>query len=244
MKLKVGFLPLYNLWGPSSRYRMFQFLEPLQRQGIGGRVMEAPERNFVKRVKFLPGLFRMAATHDVLFVQKRTFPAWVLHPLRRINPRIVYDMDDAVFLKPEQYGPVDLMLQHAHTIIAGNDYLADYASRHNPRVVTLPTVIDTRLYAPPDGPRHPGDDRVYIGWIGSDPNFGSLELLQPVFEWLAKRYGERVVFRVIGRAPLKMDTPLRQEFLPWDMQRSRQDLKSFDLGLMPLEDGLPGRDTR
>jgi glycosyltransferase involved in cell wall biosynthesis len=192
-------------------------------------------------VKFLPELFRLAATHDVLFVQKRTFPAWVLKPLLRINPHIVYDVDDAVFLRPEQYGPVDLMLQHAHTVIAGNDYLADYAARQNPRVVILPTVIDTDLYTPPEGPRHAGDDRVHIGWIGSDPNFGSLELLQPVFDWLAGRYGDRVVFKVVGRAPLRMDTPLRQEFLPWDMQRSRQDLKSFDLGLMPLEDSAWNR---
>ena len=35
-------------------------------------------------------------------------------------------------------------------IIAGNEYLASYARRHNRRVTILPTVVDTELFAGAD----------------------------------------------------------------------------------------------
>jgi len=234
--LKVGFLPLYRIQYPSSRYRVFQFLGPLRQQGYQCTPIEAPQRDPWKRLAYLPRLYRLALTQDVLYVQKRTFPKVILCALKRLNPRIILDLDDAIYLRPARRPLVDAILRAAAVVVAGNDYLAEYARRFNEQVVVIPTVVDTDVYCPPLGPRHPGDDRVVIGWIGSDPNRGDLAPMRPVFEWVGKRYGEGVVLRIIGRRPLEMETRLRQEFVSWTLEDSRDELQQFDIGIMPLED--------
>jgi glycosyltransferase involved in cell wall biosynthesis len=236
LKLKVGFLPLYRIQYPSSRYRVFQFLVPLRQQGYQCTLIEAPQRDPWKRLAYVPRLFHLALTQDVLYVQKRIFPMFVLRVLRQLNPRIVFDLDDAIYLRSARRPLVDAMLQTAIVVVAGNDCLARYARQFNEQVVIIPSVVDTDVYLPPSGARHQGDSRVVIGWIGSDPNRGDLALIRPVFDWLGERYGGEVVLRVIGRRALEMETRLQLEFVPWTLERSRDELQQFDIGIMPLED--------
>ena len=234
--IRVGFVPLYRIRYPSSRYRVFQFLEPLSERGFECALIEAPQRDPWKRLAYLPRLLRLAVSQDVLYVQKRMFPLWVLGLVRRVNSRIVFDLDDATFLRPAQQRRVDALLRAAVLVVAGNDYLADYARRFNEQVVVIPSVVDTVLYRPPDGERHPGDDRIVVGWIGSDPNRGDLAPMRPVFDGLHERYGERVMLRTIGRRPLEIETALKVEFVPWTLESSRPALRQFDIGIMPLDD--------
>jgi glycosyltransferase involved in cell wall biosynthesis len=236
LKLKVGFLPLYRIQYPSSRYRVFQFLAPLEQQGCQCTLIEAPQRNLWKRLAYVPRLFHLALTQDVLYVQKRIFPMFVLRVLRQLNPCIVFDLDDAIYLRSARRPLVDAMLQTAIVVVAGNDCLARYARQFNEQVVIIPSVVDTDGYLPPSGARHPGDSRVVIGWIGSDPNRGDLEPIRPVFDWLGEQCGGRVVLRVVSNRPLEMGTRLHVEFVPWTLEGSRAVLQQFDIGIMPLED--------
>jgi glycosyltransferase involved in cell wall biosynthesis len=236
MKLKIGLLPLHRIQYPSSRYRVFQFLDPLALQGFKCTLIEAPQRNWWKRLAYLPRLLHLARSQDVLYVQKRVFPEAVLKLVHRINPHIIYDLDDAVYLRPALQHHVDAILRAATIVVAGNEYLAAYARKFNERVVIIPSVVDTDWYLPPSGARHPGDDRVIIGWIGSDPNRGDLSPMRQVFDWLGERYGERAVLRIVSDRPLAMETRLRQEFIPWTLASSRAELQQFDIGIMPLED--------
>lgn len=234
--LKIGFLPLYQIEYPSSRYRVFQFLEPLARREVIPTIVEAPQRNFWKRLTYLPRLIRAAFRQDVLYSQKRLFPKPVLALVCRLNPRLIFDLDDAIFLNEHQQGRLNDMLRAAVIVVVGNEYLAEYARTYNERVVVIPSVVDTGLYAPRPEPRHPGDERIIIGWIGSDPNRGDMVGMEPVFNYVADRYGDKVVFRVIARRPLVETIRLRQEFIPWTLTESRAELQKFDIGLMPLPD--------
>jgi glycosyltransferase involved in cell wall biosynthesis len=236
LTLKIGFLPLFQIQYASSRYRVFQFLKPLAQRGFECTLIEAPQRNWWKRSTYLPRLLHLARSQDVLYVQKRVFPEAVLKLVRRINPHIIYDLDDAVYLRPALTPRVDAMLRAATIVVAGNEFLAAYARKFNEQVMKIPSVVDTDLYLPPSGVRHPGDDRVIIGWIGSDPNRGDLSPMQQVLDWLGERYGERAVLRIVSDRPLEMETRLRNEFVPWALASSRAELQQFDIGIMPLED--------
>lgn len=234
--LQVGFMPLYRVERASSRYRIFQFLEPLTHSGLECDVIEAPQGDLGKRLTYLPRMVQLALSQDVLYVQKRVFPRLILRLLYWLNPHIVFDLDDAIFLRQARRPLTDSALRSAAIVVAGNEYLAAYARRLNKQVVVIPTVVDTARYVPPLGRRHPGEDRVVIGWIGYDPNWGDLTPLKPVFDWLGKRYGQRVVLRTVGCRPLEMDTSLCTEFVPWTLEGSRSALQEFDIGIMPLKD--------
>ena len=236
MRPKIGFLPLYRIQYPSSRYRVFQFLEPLAQRGFQCTLIEAPQQDLGKRLAYLPRLLQLARSHDILYAQKRIFPSFVLKLLCWLNPHIIYDLDDAIYLRPALQPRVDAILRAAKIVVVGNDYLAAYARDFNQQVVIIPSVVDTDLYLPLSGDRHPGDDRVIIGWVGSDPNRGDLAPMKPVVDWLGERYNEQVVLRIISDQPLDMETTLRQELVAWTLESSQADLQQLDVGVMPLED--------
>jgi glycosyltransferase involved in cell wall biosynthesis len=248
MGIKVGFVPLYRIEFPSSRYRVFQFMQPLRRRGFNCLYVEAPQKNLPMRLRYLPRLLRLALASDVLYVQKRTFPLWVLRLVRRVNPRIVYDLDDAIYMNPGQQAIVNEIIRSAADVVAGNETLAHYARRLSERVTVIPTVVDTDLYCPPDtwrykntrrhldAVRRAGDDRVIIGWIGMDPNHGDLALIREALNLLGERYGPHVVLRIVSSQPLDLATRLETEFVPWELASSRRELQGFDIGIMPLLD--------
>ncbi|MCP4424414.1 MAG: glycosyltransferase family 4 protein [Chloroflexi bacterium] len=233
---RVAFLPLYQIEWPSSRYRIFQFLESLEQHGFQCQVLAAPQLNFWKRLWYVPRLLPLVVASDALFIQKRMLPLWLLRLVKRLNSRIVFDIDDAVYLRPANRVKINAMLSAAAVVIAGNQELADYARQWNKNVVVIPSVVDTNLYYPVEGQRHPGDHRIIIGWIGGDPNRGDFTGMKPVLDWLAATYGDRLALRIIGRRPLAIETELTVEFVPWTLDGSRAALQQFDIGIMPLED--------
>jgi glycosyltransferase involved in cell wall biosynthesis len=239
--IRVGFVPLYRIEYPSSRYRVFQFLEPLRERGFETAWIEAPQRSAGARLLYLPRLLHLARRSDVLYVQKRLLPIWVLRLVQRVNSHVVYDLDDAIYLREEHRPLVQATMRGATCVVAGNETLAAYARQFNGRVVVIPSVVEASLYCPPDGPRHPGDERVVLGWIGMDPNRGDLAPMPAVFDWLGERYGSRVVLRIVSGEPLEMETRLPVEFVPWSLGGSREELQRFDVGIMPLDDNAWNR---
>jgi glycosyltransferase involved in cell wall biosynthesis len=234
--IKVGFLPLYDIYRPSSRYRVFQFLEPLRELGFSCQVLDAPQLNLAKRVKYIPRLLRFAVHQDILFIQKRMLPSALLSVVKKLCPKIVFDIDDAVYLRPQLRLKIDLMLKTATAVIAGNQTLAAYARQHNPHTYILPSAVDAAYYQPASEPRHPHDDRVIIGWIGSDPNRGDLDSLPAVFDWLGQKYGQKIVLQTVGSRPWEVKTSLPTEFIQWTLADSLSALQKFDIGIMPLDD--------
>src|SRR5258708_34744817 len=63
----------------------------------------------------------------------------------------------------------------ASHVIAGNSYLADYASKANSQVTIVPTTIDTDKYT--IEPR-PANDTPVIGWSGSYSTVQHLDTLR------------------------------------------------------------------
>jgi glycosyltransferase involved in cell wall biosynthesis len=232
----IGFAPLYQIQHASSRYRVFQFVDPLRQLGYRCRVVRAPEKRFVRRLAYVPEILALALASDVLYVQKRMFPIVLLRALERLNPHMIFDLDDAIYLRPSRKPLIDAILARAALVVAGNGHLADYARHLNPRVMVIPSVVDTDLYLPRPDASGEEEDRVVVGWIGSDPNRGDLAPLEPVFDWLGRRYGDCVVLRTVGRRPFESETSLAREFVPWTLEGSLAALQGFDIGIMPLDD--------
>ena len=101
--------------------------------------------------------------YDVLFLYREAFPVGPPFFERLLagqgRPPIVYDFDDAVFLSNTSHAnraisflkhpeKIASILRWSTAVIAGNQYLADYASRHNRHVSIVPTSVDTTKFAP------------------------------------------------------------------------------------------------
>ena len=90
---------------------------------------------------------------------------------------MIYEFDDAIWhldvsegnrklawLKDP--GKIAKIIPLATHVIAGNEYLADYARPFNPNVEVIPTVVDTERYVPLGYVPRP-DGKIVIGSTGA-----------------------------------------------------------------------------
>ena len=125
-----------------------------------------------------------------MVIQRKLFSAGYLYLLRRGVRRLMYDFDDALYIRDSRNrsrpswtrrGRFARTLRLVDRVIAGNGCLREAARRYNPRVDLLPTCIDTERYRPAPRRSRNGSG-VTIGWIGSRSTFFYLEELASTLE--------------------------------------------------------------
>jgi glycosyltransferase involved in cell wall biosynthesis len=247
---------------PSQRYRIEQW-EPLLRASgveITYRPFEDAELNAILyqrgrlagKLRLVGGALvrrfrevRGARDFDAVYVLREAAllgPPFFERMLARSGTPYVFDFDDAVF---ERYvspangylsylkfpGKTRTICRLAAHVMAGNDYLADYARKVNPNVTVVPTTVDTEKYTVEE---RPPNDVPVIGWTGSYSTAQHLLTLAGALRRLAER--ERFRLRVIGAPNMGLDAlgGLEVESLPWRSETEVEDLRPFDVGVMPL----------
>ena len=210
---------------PSTRYRVSPFVDRLRRAGHDAR-----ERVYSSSPVALLGQFRDVRGADAVVLQKRLPAGWVTRAIRKRARRLLYDFDDAVYLRREGAAPsatrekrFDAVLAAADAVVAGNSHLAARAGEHGARHVTvIPTVIDPARYEA--APRAPHDG-VVAGWIGAGGNLRYLEALLPRLRGLPVR-----VRVVCDRFPEGV------EKVPWSLEGEAAAVAGMDIGLAPMPD--------
>jgi glycosyltransferase involved in cell wall biosynthesis len=221
---------------PSSRYRVLQYLPYLDGREVAYQVITYP-RGLGSYIR----LYRTAGTYDVIFLQRKRLLSPLLSFLRWRAKRIVYDFDDAVMYRSSNASsPYSATRERrfARTItavdhvIAGNTFLQEQARRYTDQVTIIPTTIDMTRYTPKD--YHKKSTKVTIGWIGSSSTLPYLDRVKGVFEALGKRYNG-IELKIIGDSffDCKNISVVKKK---WNEEDEIEDLKSLDIGVMPLSD--------
>ncbi|MCC6338271.1 MAG: glycosyltransferase family 4 protein [Myxococcales bacterium] len=183
---------------------------------------------------------------DVVFVQREAFflsnqwAEWLAH----LQAPVVFDFDDAIWIHAvseanqrfaflKNVDKIPRIVRLAHTVIAGNDYLASWARAHNSNVHVIPTCVDTDRWVP--GPPRPAGRPVTIGWSGSATTIAHLRLALAALERVKARFGDHVRFRVMGDASFRHE-PLQLAGEAWRPEVEIPFLQDLDVGLMPLPD--------
>lgn len=256
--MKVLALPRYGRLGASSRVRFFQYLPALERAGfevsveplfsdayVAGLQRLRRSKGEVVRAyaRRIAGLLRKRR-FDVLWVEKELLP-WVPLGLERhllaSDAPLVLDYDDAVFHYYDQHrsGAVRRLLAGKHPglmrravlVVAGNDYIAEFARAVGARAVAvLPTAVELGRYGPVERVATDGPPR--IGWIGQRSTAEYLRHLSPLFERLSA--GGKARFVAIGIEPAALGLPM--EGAPWSEATEVASLRALDVGVMPLAD--------
>lgn len=175
-------------------------------------------------------------------------PPWLEHLCRLLNDRIVYDIDDAVWVAPDGVDSafqrlVDLdwlwkvakMSKHG---IVGNAYLAEQVAGRSPETTIIPTCIDLNLHAQKTYPARSADEPVVLGWTGLYTNLVNMQPIEPVLQQLARERPMRLLVAT-GR-PYALDG-VEVENRHWIPEGEIDYLQQPDIGLMPLMDTLSTR---
>ena len=228
---------------PSSKKRVLDSIGYIKSKGHDAVVREIPHN--------LPGqlsLLKDVGRYDVTIIQKKLFNPVQFKLMRFFSRKLVFDLDDAVmFHELERNEPFTgkyfkrfiQTVRWCDCVITGNDYLAAFAKAvkgrdERPTVAVLPTPVDTGALKPKRYDRK--GEGVTIGWIGTKGNLSSLELIREPLKKLMNSYPSLRV-KIISSDATRIPG-LSVDFKPWDAEDEAEDLRSLDIGVMPLEDDL------
>lgn len=167
--------------------------------------------------------------------------------LRRATPG-VYDLDDGL---PWDDGnlpglghwskrpfPRSLVARRAaesaDRVIVGNEVLAEWATRHSRDVRLVPTCVEPSDYRARTGWAIDGPPT--LGWIGSPATEGYLVDIAVALAEVHRRTGARLAM-ISGPGPVPPELAAFTDKSVWTPS-SDQQIAAWDVGLMPLRDGV------
>jgi len=219
----------------SCRFRVLQYIPHLKRLGIQADVADL-RVPVAARWKIL----RTAAAYDTVCIHRAFLSPLEQRWLCRAGKSYVFDFDDAIMFRDSSHRHLESwqrrwrfrrMVAGARTVIAGNSYLAGWASRYSDRVTTIPTAIDLAAYR---ARRAALGDEPVIGWIGTRINLMYLSPILPALKRLARQRPD-VTLKIVSDGSLDISgvAVIKKR---WSLEDEVNDVMSFQVGLMPLPD--------
>jgi len=153
---------------------------------------------------------------------------------------IIYQLDDPLYIpyrSPSNgylsylkvFGKVGTICRLASVTIVNSRQHRQYAERFTSSIVEVPSVVDGEEYS--YEPRNPRAKPVCIGWSGSHSTRDRLHEIGDVLADVSRR--DDVTMRFIGSTTF--DLPgVAHEARSWNPKTEVEDLRSFDIGLVPL----------
>jgi glycosyltransferase involved in cell wall biosynthesis len=194
------------------------------------------------RIYVLITLLYKAISTDVVFLQQVTPPIWFTKILLLFNSKIVFDIDDAVFLiKPSQTIAV---LRAAEVAAPGSHYNQEFCLSYCKKVIFLPTPVPLdRFIIAEKSAKNSKENTFRIGWVGSPSTAKYLDIIAEPFRNLVTRYPNRLKLIVVGLGqsthllPDILKNNEHIEIIPWvEPDRVPEVVATFDIGIMPLHD--------
>ena len=245
--------------GPSSRYRIFQYLPYLHSRDVDVVVrplfgptyfwlltwrilwLKTIAKTIYTLARFLKrgtDLLSIGAV-DLIVIEGQLFPYLgpIVERILSKRHKVVIELDDAIYLTYRHERKIPAILRVSQGAIVGNATLARYARSYTPNVHIVPTVVDTERFRPVQASesRSHGafETTIMIGWIGLAYNLPFLEWLAPVFREIHEKCS--VCVRVISSRPLLLNG-VNVDFKSWRYETEVEDLRGCHIGVMPLPD--------
>lgn len=216
----------------STRYRALDFFPLFVSAGWKVRHRATP-RNLMDRL----ALLKAARQADVVVVLRKPFAGPYRGMLRRAARRLVFDLDDAIFLNDDgepsglRMRRFSSMARHCDLIWAGNAYLAERCRPFCDRVLLAPTSVAPNKY---DVQAQPPSDSIDLVWIGSRSTRKYLDELLPTLEAAASQI-KGLRLKIIADFDMPSDR-LVTLAIPWSVLTEAKDIASSHIGLAPLPD--------
>ena len=221
---------------PSSRLRIYKHLEALKKVGITVEVMIQP-----KRGESWGELLRKARTVDAVLWQKVLMSQWNVLRLRHAAKRLLFDLDDAVWMGKRNHIPYvsgkqarrfGFLARFLDGAVCGSPFLERKILEIVPKCQTavVPTSVPELRFKDHSIPR----DLPVVIWVGMGPNVAQIEAIE---EDLVNVYASHpFLLRVVSNRPPNFRRFSSWEPVTWSETDEYDAIASADIGIMPLVD--------
>lgn len=222
--------------GKGKFYRYGQYLPFFTKKNVDLSVVQLKKNIFIR----FKSLYK-ASLSDIVIVRRKLLLPWESIFLGLRPCKVIFDFDDAIFFKSsEPYYSFSrkikfiAMMKASDAVIAGNSYLKSLAEKYTvpDKIYILLTPIDLSKYRKKDYSIRTSE--ITLGWIGSKSTLKYLKELIPVFNKLGEKYKD-LKLKIVGNSFFDCEE-LKVEKKEWNYDKEVDDLVSFDIGLMPLDD--------
>jgi glycosyltransferase involved in cell wall biosynthesis len=189
-----------------------------------------------------------ASDYDVIVIEKELLPyfppvaEWLLGIFK---VRYIVDYDDAIFhnydLNPNKVlrkilgNKIVVVIKNAALVVAGNNYLANYAIKSKARNVSIiPTVVNVEKYSIVSVNKSI-KEQVIIGWIGSPSTLQYLRQIAGTLKEICNKYQAKVHI-IGGKGSIGLGPA--EEIIDWSEEQEISLIQACDIGIMPLENTL------
>jgi len=253
-------LTRYGSIGPSSRYRFYQYIPYLEKNGF--KILVTPFFNdlytksilsnnenklkknllvsYFKRIRKLCILQNI----DALWIEKELLPwtpSFIENLFLNIKVPIITDYDDAVFHRYDKHSnfltryllsnKIKRVMNKSTLVIAGNKYIANYAKLSGvKKVEIIPTSIEIQNK---NIKRKTQTKSFTIGWIGSASTSKHINEISDVLIKICLE--NKVIFKAIG-ANKNFLNNFPVKIVSWKEKNEIEEISNFDVGIMPLPD--------
>ena len=216
---------------PATRYRVAPIVDRLRARGDHVRVFYEP--NLLSQVY----LVLLALRCDLIFVQRKLLSTAVVWLLAKLNTPIVFDHDDAIFLKSTgllsrtRQARYRAITRSSHLVLAGNSYLQRAAESEGVPSTVVPTSVELERYG-----TFEKEECLTMVWIGSRSTSRYLEEHREVLSAIARRF-PAIRLRVIGDFHFDV-SGMQVECFDWNESLEIQLLGSSHIGIAPMSDDI------
>jgi glycosyltransferase involved in cell wall biosynthesis len=180
---------------------------------------------------------RSVTTADAVILQRKLLSLPELVLLRRSARRLIFDFDDALWLRDSYSAKgfesgkrrrrFEATLRRCDVAVAGNRFLADEARKHNPSVVVIPTCVNPAVYPLAKHDRPPGT--VKLVWVGSSSTLQGLERNREMLDAVGQAVPGARLTVVCDRFPAFEHLPV--DPVPWAEATEAMVIADGDIGI-------------
>ena len=178
-------------------------------------------------------------SNQIIIIQRellRIGPPILEKIISKINPNVIYDIDDADFHMRGifyDHKKTYKIMKLSKIIFVGNQYLENYAKNYCKIVKLIPTLIDTDRYKIRDLKTYKKSSKYILGWVGTPRSLENLKLIVKPIKILSKKYP--IELNIISNKSIELgNLPIR--FIKWTLKEEISNLNTIDIGIMPLYD--------
>lgn len=198
--------------------------------------------NKLKRTK--EEIISISKDYDLIYLLKINSYSFIKELKRTSKAKIVFDLTDALWRPAFRRAWMNLeeILEVSDAVFSENEYVCEYARKYNKHVFNLPACTQIEKF---DQHRESGikrdENRIVIGWIGTDSTVSAIYSIIKPLERLQARY-PAIELRIIGEDKEKLRVPLKNirfssQHLYTEADMIREAL-SMDIGLFPAPSDL------
>lgn len=247
---------------PSSRIRGYYISKELIRNGIQSETIFTLQSrtysmfdkivNYYKNSKhkffiIINSLLKLKQGPLVLYVQRDYQYFWIYLLAKFLFKNrilLVFDFDDAIFMYSKFSSiTTNLMLKWSDLVFVGSHALKRYSLKYSNEVYLIPSSIYMSKYHEISKSkilRNSKKKNIVIGWIGGGGNLVYLNLLRDTFRRIGK--SRKLTLKIISEKRkkylLESIENIYIKFVEWTESFEIQEMLEFDIGIMPLNNGI------